>query len=153
MMSDHDVQSALTEVESICKQKSIQLTPIRKLAFSLLLTAPNGLKAYELLDKIKLQKSSATPPTAYRALDFLLEHGFAHKISKLNTFVACKHLCHHADTPSFLLICPCCQNVTEYDNESMNHSLIDALAASGFRLMEKEIEITATCPGCLTLGR
>lgn len=148
-MSTCDLQSALSEIETICQQKAIQLTPIRKLAFSLLFSAPNGLKAYELLDKIKLQKSSATPPTAYRALDFLLEHGFAHKISKLNTFVACKHLCHHADTPSFLLICPRCQHVTEYDNDSVNHSLVDALAASGFRLMEKEIEITATCPNCI----
>jgi Fur family zinc uptake transcriptional regulator len=149
MMSDQDLQSALEEVDVICKQKSIQFTPIRKLAFSLLLKAPNGLKAYELLDQLKVQKTSATPPTAYRALDFLLEHGFAHKISKLNSFVACKQLCHQPDTPSFLLICPCCHNVTEYDNESVNRNLVDALAASGFKLMEKEIELTATCPKCI----
>ena len=40
---------------------------------------------------MKATHGAAAPPTVYRALDFLLEHGFIHKLASINAFVGCHH--------------------------------------------------------------
>jgi Fur family zinc uptake transcriptional regulator len=37
--------------------------------------------------QIKEARPGASPPTVYRALDFLIEQGLAHKIGRMNLFV------------------------------------------------------------------
>eukprot|EP01083_Nonionella_stella_P035904 97934_1 len=52
------------------------------------------------------------PPTVYRALDFLLEQGFVHKVESTNSYV----LCHLFDQPthtSAMFICDRCGAVKE----------------------------------------
>jgi Fur family transcriptional regulator, zinc uptake regulator len=53
------------------------------------------------------------PPVAYRALEFLVEHGLAHRIQRLNAFTACMHP-GEAHAPAFL-ICRTCSTVAEAD--------------------------------------
>src|ERR1700755_1026355 len=45
--------------------------------------------AYELLDALEPARGRVPPTTVYRALDFLLAHGFVHRIESKNAFVAC----------------------------------------------------------------
>jgi Fur family zinc uptake transcriptional regulator len=47
--------------------------------------------AYEVLDGLREAGFGSQPPVAYRALDFLVANGFAHKIERLNAFIACAH--------------------------------------------------------------
>jgi hypothetical protein len=60
-----------------------------------------ALGAYAVLDQLREAGFGSQPPVAYRALDFLVAHGFAHKIERLNAFVACAHPGEsHARLPS-----------------------------------------------------
>ena len=62
---------------------------MRLVDFRTHLAQSQPIGAYALLDEIKLEHKSAAPPTVYRALDFLMEHGLVHRIQSLNAFVGC----------------------------------------------------------------
>ena len=85
---------------------------------------------------------------AYRALDFLVARGFAHKIEKLNAFIACAHLgLHHS--PAFL-ICRRCASVAETRVDETRGPLSDVANSAGFVIEKAVIEAEGICPNCLT---
>ena len=77
-------------IEKYCKDKNLKLTPVRRKVFELLKDEKSGLGAYRILDLLRVSGFNSQPPVAYRALDFLVEHGFVHKIESQNSFVACR---------------------------------------------------------------
>jgi Fur family zinc uptake transcriptional regulator len=141
-----DNAEALARAEAVCQGRGASLTAIRREVLELLWQSPGGVKAYDLLAQIKEQRPSAAPPTVYRALDFLIEHGLAHKIGRMNLFVACRHASHQI--PSLFLVCPRCSGVTEMQEQSVMSALSNSLAAAGYRLESPEVEISALCPKC-----
>jgi Fur family transcriptional regulator, zinc uptake regulator len=68
-------ERALQEAEKACLRRGAQLTPLRRQVLALVLDAEAPVGAYALLDRLKAGRPGAAPPTVYRALDFLLEHG------------------------------------------------------------------------------
>ena len=71
---------ALDYARGVCEQQGLRLTPVRERVLQLLLESHNALGAYDLLEKLKADGLGSQPPVAYRALEFLVAHGFAHKI-------------------------------------------------------------------------
>jgi Fur family zinc uptake transcriptional regulator len=67
---------------------------------------PQALGAYEIIDRLT-DKSRPAPITIYRALDFLRENGFVHRIESRNAFVACVRD-HGGDDIVVFLICERC---------------------------------------------
>ncbi|MBC8862824.1 transcriptional repressor, partial [Escherichia coli] len=53
------------------------------------LAAQRPIGAYDLLAELEPQRGRVPPTTVYRALDFLVEHGFIHRIESKNAFFAC----------------------------------------------------------------
>ena len=113
----HDGDAFVQEVERACEERGLRLTPIRANALRLIADAGRPLKAYELLDRMKATHGAAAPPTVYRALDFLLENGFIHKLSSINAFVGCHHPGGEAHAVPFL-ICDSCHSATELEDDS-----------------------------------
>lgn len=136
----------LDRAESRCREQGAQLTAIRREVLALLHESENGLKAYDLLAKFKAQRGNATPPTIYRALDFLIEQGLVHKIERLNQFVACRHESHHL--PGLFLVCPRCGKVSELHDPTLMESLMLRIGEAGHTLDCQEVEISSTCPEC-----
>jgi Fur family zinc uptake transcriptional regulator len=146
--ADHDhnacISQAVQEVEAHCAAERLQLTPVRRRVLEILLQEHQALGAYEILDVLRREGLGSQPPVAYRALDFLVKHGFAHKIEKLNAFVACTHPGEdHA--PAFL-ICRHCNGVAEAQGARV--VLGDAAKASGFLVESMVIECEGLCPKC-----
>ncbi|GIT26478.1 MAG: hypothetical protein CM1200mP41_25220 [Gammaproteobacteria bacterium] len=96
---------ALDYARGVCAQQGLRLTPVRERVLQLLLESHSALGAYDLLEKLKADGLGSQPPVAYRALEFLVAHGFAPKIERLNAFVACSRT-HAGHSPAFL-ICRC----------------------------------------------
>jgi Fur family zinc uptake transcriptional regulator len=87
-----------------------------------------------------------TPPTVYRALDFLLAQGLVHKIETLHAFVGCSSPEHpHA---SQFLICGDCGEVCELESATIARSLRTAEKAAGFRTIRPVVELLGTCANC-----
>jgi Fur family transcriptional regulator, zinc uptake regulator len=145
-----DQTEALDRAEACCRARGASLTAIRREVLELLYRSPTGVKAYDLLARIKASRPGASPPTVYRALDFLIDQGLAHKIGRMNLFVACRHASHQI--PSLFLVCPKCSGVTELQEQSVMSALSSSLAAAGHRLESPEVEISALCPECVSAG-
>lgn len=145
-------ETQLDRAAARCRARGTSLTPIRRKVLDLLLGEPGGLKAYDLLDRMKEVHTATTPPTTvYRALDFLIEQGLAHKIARTNQFVACNHACH--EDASLFLICPGCGVITELHDEQVLEALSLSLEQAGHRLAGPEIELSARCRNCMAAPR
>lgn len=146
--SDHDHSSCIAqtvqEVEARCAAERLQLTPVRRRVLEILLQRHQALGAYDILDVLRAEGLGSQPPVAYRALDFLVKHRFAHRIEKLNAFVACTHP-GEDHTPAFL-ICRDCNGVAEAQDARV--ALDRSARESGFAIESATIEFEGLCPGC-----
>lgn len=143
----HDGDAFVAEVERACAKRGLRLTPIRANALRLIADAGRPIKAYDLLDRMKVTHDSAAPPTVYRALDFLLEHGFVHKLSSINAYVGCHHpgAAQHA-VP--FLICDTCQSATELEDSIVIETLEASARAFGFTPTAQIVEVHGRCASC-----
>ena len=97
-------QEMLAHAEKLCAQRGVRLTPQRLEVLRLMSLQQGAISAYDLLDLLREKEPQAKPPTVYRALEFLLEQGFVHKVESTNSYV----LCHLFDQPthsSAMFIC------------------------------------------------
>lgn len=148
--SKHDhaacVEQALAAAEERCAQEGLRLTPVRRKVLELLLQEHRALGAYAILDLLREAGFGSQPPVAYRALDFLAEHGFVHKIERLNAFVACSHP-GGAHSPAFM-ICRLCDAVVEAQTAPIKGELGAAARAAGFQIERTVVEAEGICPAC-----
>ncbi|EPX82023.1 transcriptional repressor [Salipiger mucosus] len=140
------IADGLASVERACAAQALSLTPQRRRVLEILLQEHRAMGAYEVLDVLRAEKSGAQPPTVYRALDFLTTHGFAHKIERLNAFVACTHP-GERHAPAFL-ICRTCGTVAEMPSRAIAGAVREAAADLGFLPERMVVEAEGLCPAC-----
>lgn len=141
------VEKILTQAEIFCQQRSVRLTPQRLEVLRLMSEHNGAISAYDLLDLLRASEPQAKPPTIYRALDFLLEQGFIHRVESTNSYV----VCHHFEQPSHtsaMLICDRCGLVTEQRAEGVEDILKSLAMTSGFVLGHSVIEAHGFCRQC-----
>ena len=126
--------------------KGKNLTAIRKHVLSVLLNAQRPLSAYEVLDSLK-GVGSISPPTAYRALEFLIQLGFVQRIDSLNSYMALPH--GPSDVPVTLFICDTCGRVKELDCDDAMRSIIGAAKSEGLKVFGVSVELHGDCRGSL----
>lgn len=145
---DHDacIAGGVAAADRYCAKKGLQFTPVRRRALEILLSEHRALGAYEILDTLRDEGFGSQPPVVYRALDFLVGHGFAHRIERLNAFAACAH---HGErhTPAFL-ICRVCGSVAEAQADLPDTVLGTAAAENGFAVERAVFEVEGVCPNC-----
>lgn len=142
----HCVDQALLAAEKKCKESGLRLTPVRRKVLELLLREHRALGAYAILDLLRDAGFGSQPPVAYRALDFLAENGFVHKIERMNAFVACAHP-GETHSPAFM-ICRVCDAVAEAHSTPAKGSLGEAAKAAGFQIERTVVEAEGVCPLC-----
>ena len=140
------ITSALRSAEVHCASEALRLTPVRRKVLEILLQDHRALGAYDILDRLRDSGFGSQPPVAYRALDFLVAHGFAHRIERLNAFVACAHP-GERHAPAFM-ICRLCQSVAEALSGHRNGALGNAARAAGFQIERTVLEAEGLCPSC-----
>ena len=147
---EHCVATARASVEAACAERGLRLTPARARVLEILLDSHEALGAYDVLERLREGGHPAQPPVAYRALDFLVANGFAHRIEKLNAFVACVHPDEGAaprHDPAFM-ICRECRRVAETSAGPAAASVADAARDLGFEVERTVVEIEGVCPDC-----
>lgn len=138
--------TAMAKAEAHCAQEGLQFTPARRRVLEILLQEHRAMGAYEILDVLREDGVAAQPPMAYRALDFLVKHGFAHKIERLSAFVACAHP-GEDHVPAFL-ICEGCDLVAEASATVPLGALQHMADDTGFVIARTVLEATGLCPAC-----
>lgn len=147
---DHDhsvcVGDGLAAAAARCAKDGLRFTPVRRKVLEILLQEHRALGAYAILDRLSKDGFGSHPPVAYRALDFLVAHGLAHKIERLNAFIACTHP-NESHTPAFM-ICRSCDAVAEARSSPERGALGEAARAAGFQIERTVVEAEGICPAC-----
>jgi Fur family zinc uptake transcriptional regulator len=137
----------LETARRLSAERGLRLTPTREKVLRILLESHAALGAYEVLKRLTEDGAAAPqPPIAYRALDFLVANGFAHRIEKLNAYVACVR----GDGPhaAAFMICTGCGAIAEIDAAAAARALGGAASAIDFEIETATVEAVGRCAAC-----
>lgn len=140
------IQAALNEAQRICRDNHSRLTAQRKRVLELVWRSHRPVGAYVILEQMRAEGFNSAPPTVYRALEFLLQHGLIHRIESLNAYTGCAH--PGARHSGQFLICSRCQQVAELDDPKVQRAITRSAARHGFAPEQPIIEIRGLCPRC-----
>ena len=147
---DHDhrdcIDAALEAADEICARDGAQLTKTRRRVLELIWAHRKPVGAYQLLDDLSRERGRVAPPTVYRAIDFLLEHGLIHRIESLNAFVGCSQ--PRERHSGCFLICRACGATAEMEDAGLDRALSDAAANVAFQVERRTVEMRGLCPAC-----
>ena len=147
---DHDhshcqaeaLESAIEE----CNRQGLRLTKIRQQVLEIIWATHNPIGAYDVLQKLQEAGHKPAPPTAYRALDFLVSAKLVHRVESLNAYIGCpspgaQHQCQ-------FFICSNCHHVAELNSELFNNAVQAGAAELGFKSVSPVIEVHGICSNC-----
>lgn len=140
------VDRALRSAEILCAERGVRFTPVRRRVLELIWRSHEAVKAYDLLERLKSYDPAAKPTTIYRALDFLREQGFIHRVESLNAFIGCSAMEHAHEL--FLLICDRCNRVEERPAVGVMEAIAGEIRAAGFVPRHKALEVHGLCGDC-----
>jgi Fur family zinc uptake transcriptional regulator len=144
----HCAEAALERADALCRERGARLTPVRRQVLEALADTHQPIGAYELIERLEDGDGRRPAPiTVYRALDFLLEHGLAHRIESRNAFIACGRD-HSAGGVVMFLICESCGTVGEATSDAVGAALAGAAGKAGFRPRAQVVEIAGECAHC-----
>jgi Fur family zinc uptake transcriptional regulator len=143
---EHCIEDAVSAAEKLCVTKGLRFTPLRRRVLELVWSGHKPVGAYALLDQLRDEDLGSAPPTIYRALDFLIEHGLIHRIERMNAFIGCSHPgeAHRG----FFLICGQCGNAEELESAAVADSITASASRRGFAARDMTLEVTGTCADC-----
>jgi Fur family zinc uptake transcriptional regulator len=142
---------AIKAAEQACHERGVQLTQIRRTVLEALWESNHPLGAYELISMLERTSGRRlSPPTVYRALEFLLEQRFISRIETKNAYVPCSHSDHpHA---CVFFICDGCGSSAEVENPAVEYMFDRDAETLGFRIGKRVVELQGTCATCLATG-
>lgn len=147
----HCIDEAVGHARQLCAERGVRLTAIREQVLTLVWANHQPVGAYRLLEALAEQSERrSTPPTIYRALDFLLEQGLIHRIASLNAFVGCTDPGHQHS--GHFLICKHCNTAIELDAANIDHAISQSAQQRGFAVDSQCVEVVGSCQHCRELG-
>jgi Fur family transcriptional regulator, zinc uptake regulator len=141
------ITAALAAATSLCRDRGAQLTEVRRRLLEALWRSRQPLGAYELLPRLEAALGRKfSPPTVYRALEFLVRQGLVARIESRNAFVPCAHPSHPHTCVFF--VCDRCSNSVEVEKPALERLLAGYASALGFEIHRKVLELQGTCAQC-----
>lgn len=142
----HCQSTALDNATIHCRQNGLKLTALRRQVLEIIWGSHHPIGAYDILQKLQKKGHKPAPPTAYRALDFLVSSQLIHRIESLNSFIGCpspgaSHQCQ-------FYICMECGHIAEMNNPDVALALSQGAARLGFESQQPIIEVHGTCKDC-----
>jgi len=138
----HCVKDALAQVERVCAARGLRLTETRKAVLKLIWQGHKALSATEIMRKLRNDK----PPVTYRALEFLEQNGFIHKVASLNAYVGCPH--PEEAHASQLLVCGDCHEVVEVSSAPLDRQVENEAHKHHFEVTHRHLEVVGRCEAC-----
>ncbi|WAC29531.1 Fur family transcriptional regulator [Ancylobacter sp. SL191] len=137
----------MARFEQACARSGARLTPLRRRVLEQLADSHVPLGAYELVERLGIAGDKPPPMSVYRALDFLVAQGLAHRIESRNAYLACGRA-HGPDDVIVFLICESCGLTSEVASHAIGRDLAWATRAAGFAPRTPVLEIAGTCARC-----
>jgi Fur family transcriptional regulator, zinc uptake regulator len=141
-----EAAALLAHAETVCGEKRLQFTPLRRRVFEALAAGSGPLGAYDLVEQLGRERR-ISPISVYRALEFLMEAGLIHRIAVRNTYLPCAHE-HGAGETTVFLVCTLCGSVDELASSEIARDLAGTAAQVGFRPVSRAVELEGECQAC-----
>lgn len=147
----HCQTQALESAIAECAKQGLKLTKVRQQVLEIIWSQHNPIGAYDVLQKLQEAGHKPAPPTAYRALEFLVSAKLIHRVESLNAYIGCPspnaaHQCQ-------FYICSECGHVAEVSNSAVSEALVAGAKELGFVSHQPVIEVHGVCKNCRTSGR
>lgn len=143
------VQQALSAARVTCRERGARLTGLREEVLRLVWQSHRPVGAYALLDMLGESNPARRrpgPPTVYRALEFLREQGFVHRVASLNAYVGCQVGTESHD--HHLYICRGCGMALEHWGPEIASAVRERGEEFGFAVESVALEVIGLCPVC-----
>ena len=140
----------IKHAKEFCQLNGHRWTDPRAHVLDILQKTGRAMTAYEILESLGQYLDKPKPPTAYRAIDFWVEHGFIHRIESLNAYILCQEG-HHHDGSQFM-ICDDCGDVTEAHLCHLPNGLKDKAMHKNFKVNHWSVELHGQCAKCNAHG-
>lgn len=142
----HTLADKLARADVLAAERGLALTTLRRQVYALIARSERPIGAYDLLAALEPQRGRVPPTTVYRALDFLVEHGFVHRIESKNAFFAC---CLMGEPhQSQFLMCDACGETVEIPGDDLAAQLSVSAPAHGFEVHHQVVELSGLCAAC-----
>lgn len=145
-MNKTDVKNLLKNAQTYCEAGGHRFTDPRQFVLEIIASASKPITAYDILARLGEKLDNPKPPTAYRAIEFLTEHHFIHRIESMNAYMVCQT--DHRHEGSQFMICDDCGTVTEAHLCHLPPSLEAKTKSEGFHLSSWNVELHGTCKSC-----
>lgn len=123
------------------------MTATRRQVLEILWQSHSPLGAYDILERLQeIGGKRLAPMAVYRALDFLIDAGLAHRLSSLNAFIGCT--APGDDHQAQFLICDACGSAAEIEGQPIAEAVEQAATSVGFEVRQGVVEISGVCPTC-----
>ncbi len=155
MLSTHDhrgcILAAVAIAQELCHRRNQRLTPLREEVLTSLWQSHCARGAYDILEDLNAhdvdtKKRKLAPLSVYRALEFLVEQGLAHRVESLNAYIGCPH--PHEHHALQFLVCEKCKLVTEISDQTISRALSSAARSHNFTLHKSVVEVVGLCDNC-----
>ncbi|WP_027802811.1 Fur family transcriptional regulator [Paraburkholderia dilworthii] len=141
----------LAHAEAHAALHGLSLTPLRRQVYAAIVASEKPVGAYDLLDALEPARGRVPPTSVYRALDFLLAHGFVHRIESKNAYVACCEI--GVPHCSQFLMCDRCGATVEIPSDGLAEQLSHSAPAQGFEVHRQVVELSGVCALCARASR
>ena len=136
----------LARADALAAERGLTLTTLRRQVYTLIAQSERPIGAYDLLAALEPQRGRVPPTTVYRVIDFLVEHGFVHRIESKNAFFAC---CQMGEPhQSQFLMCDACGETVEIPGDGLAAQLSGSAPAHGFEVHHQVVELSGLCAAC-----
>jgi len=146
-MGKEKATAAVKALHSYGKENKQRITAPREYVLDIIAAADQPMTAYDVLHALGQKLDNPKPPTAYRALEFLVEHGFLHRIESLNAYIACSE--NHKHQGSQFMICDNCGRAEEVHLCHIPEGLSKQASGKGFTLSHWNAELHGRCGECV----
>ncbi len=139
--------AALNAAVSLCWERGVQMTVLRRAILEMLWQVGRPLSAYDLLDRLEgVLDRKLAPPTVYRTLEFLLRHGLIARIESRGAYVPCAH----PERPHgcIFFVCDRCNGSVEIEDPALERLIERDADRLGFRIARRVVELQGTCAHC-----
>ena len=138
--------SALEMAEKECVKRGLRLTSIRRHVLEIIWKSHRPIGAYEILQQLQELGHKPAPPTAYRALEFLVSAHLIHRLESLNAYIGCPS--PDAQHQCLFFICRLCGHTAELHSDEVNKAIEQGAETLGFTHHEPIIEVHGLCQPC-----
>jgi Fur family zinc uptake transcriptional regulator len=141
-------RQAIRHAEAISRREGLRFTEQRRKVLEALLLSHVPASAYDVIDRIASNGKRLAPVSVYRALDFLTQHNFAHRIESKNAYVACDRGDECEPGATLFLICDNCGAAGEASSEALGNIVANETRARDFLPRLRVLEVRGLCARC-----